>query len=246
MPTLRVRSSSRDLTDEEKHILSLMDNTQTVTRLGLHLRSEAKIGVRTPLHSVTFALPPSDTAGTLKDVIKEELNVKQVTEIKDAKGLATRLVQVDARKVGPRLGAKVQQVIKAGKAGEFEEKDGKIIILGEELSAEEAKITYVGKEGQFVAADHGIVVSMDTAVSEELKLEGMARELIRTVQQLRKDAGLEFTDTVTLSVEGADDILQAHEKLLLEETRAVLGKNDGKPHTADIDGKAVTIRFQKA
>ncbi len=238
--------SSRDLTDEEKHILSLMDNTQTVTRLGLHLRSEAKIGVRTPLHSVTFALPPSDTAGTLKDVIKEELNVKQVTEIKDAKGLATRLVQVDARKVGPRLGAKVQQVIKAGKAGEFEEKDGKIIILGEELSSEEAKITYVGKEGQFVAADHGIVVSMDTAVSEELKLEGMARELIRTVQQLRKDAGLEFTDTVTLSVEGADDILQAHEKLLLEETRAVLGKNDGKPHTTDIDGKAVTIRFQKA
>jgi isoleucyl-tRNA synthetase len=222
-----------------------MDNTQTVTRLGLRLRSDAKIGVRTPLHSVTFVLPPSDTAGTVKDIIQEELNVKQVTEIKDAKGLATRLAQVDARKVGPRLGGKVQQVIKAGKSGEFEEKDGKVHILGEELTYDEAKIVYVGKEGQSVAADQGIVVSLDTVVSEELKLEGMARDLVRAIQQLRKDAGLEFTDTVTLSVEGADDILKAHEALVLEETRAKLGKNDGEPHQVEVDGKPVVIRFKK-
>ncbi len=236
---------SRELTPEELNILALMDNTQTVTRLGLRLRSDAKIGVRTPLHSVTFVLPPSDTAGTVKDIIQEELNVKQVTEIKDAKGLATRLAQVDARKVGPRLGGKVQQVIKAGKSGEFEEKDGKVHILGEELTYDEAKIVYVGKEGQSVAADQGIVVSLDTVVSEELKLEGMARDLVRAIQQLRKDAGLEFTDTVTLSVEGADDILKAHEALVLEETRAKLGKNDGEPNHVEVDGKPIVIRFKK-
>lgn len=237
--------SVRELTPEDTALVQLMDNTRTVVNLGLSLRSEAKVKVRAPLPSVTFALPPSDTVGVLTDLIKEELNVKQVISISDASTLARKIAMVDARKVGPRVGGKVQELIKAGKAGEFEERDGKIIIKGEELSLEEAKIVYQSIEGKSVAADHGIVVTIDATLTPELILEGQARELIHAIQQLRKDAGLEFTDVITLDITGADTILASHQALILDETRSELGKNDGKAEKVEIDDLKITIRFEK-
>lgn len=236
----------RELTNEEIKTLALMENTRTIVTLGLSLRSDAKIRVRQPLQSVTYALPPSDTVGVLRPLIEEELNVKQVIVIEDASSLADRSVLVDARKVGKRLGGKVQDVIKAGKAGEFEEKpDGTIVILGETFTLDEAKIVYLSAEGSSVAASRGIVVSLDTSMTDALTLEGQARELIHAIQQLRKDAGLEFTDTVTLSLSGADAIMAEHEKLVLEETRSVLGETKAKAHEIDLEGVVVKIAFEK-
>lgn len=232
--------------EEDRKILSLMENTRTVTTLGLSLRAELKLRVRSPLQSVTFALPPSDSAaGVLKDLIAEELNVKQVIDVVDAASIASPIVQVDARKVGPRLGAKVQEIIREAKAGRFEEKDGSIVILGETLSPEEASIVYQGKEGKHVAADRGIVVTLDFTLTDSLRLEGLARELIHAIQSKRKEAGLEFTDVIALSLTGADDILATHKELLLEETRSELQDNDGTKHELTIDGRTVTIRFRK-
>jgi isoleucyl-tRNA synthetase len=236
---------TKELTAEEKKTLILMENTRTVVTLGLSLRSDAKIRVRQPLQSVTYALPPSDTEGVLKELIEEELNVKQVIVIPDATTLAQRSVLVDARKVGKRLGGKVQEVIKAGKAGQFEEKDGAIIILGESFTPDEAKVMYSSKEGSTVAAAHGIVVALSTELSPALTIEGQARELIHAVQQLRKDAGLEFTDTIKLSLTGADTIMATHGELVLEETRAVLEENKGEPQKVDVGDLNVTVRFQK-
>ncbi len=234
-----------ELTPEDIALVKLMDNTRTVVNLGLSLRSDAKVKVRAPLPSVTFALPPSDTASVLTDLIKEELNVKQVISIEDPSALALKVAMVDARKVGPRVGSKVQELIKAGKAGQFEEKNGKILIMDEELSLDEAKIVYQSKEGKSVAADHGIVVTIDTTLTPELALEGQARELIHAIQQLRKDAGLEFTDTIKLDVTGADTILDSHKALILEETRSELGKNEGKAEKVEIDDLKITVRFEK-
>ncbi len=237
--------ASASLTNEDKEILSLMNSTRTVVTLGLSLRSAAKIGVRCPLQSVTFTLPPSNKSGILKDLISEEMNVKQVIQATEAGSLATAIVQVDARKTGPRLGAKVQEIIKAGKAGNFVERDGKIVILEEEFSPDEAKIVYQGKEGLSVATDKGIVVALDTVVTDILRKEGQARELIRGIQQLRKDAGLEFTDFITLSLKGAETIMETHSQLVLDETRAVQGELKTKAHTVDVGGISVDIRFEK-
>lgn len=237
---------TRELTKEELKTLTLMENTRTVVTLGLSLRSDAKIRVRQPLQSVTYALPPSDTEGVLKELIEEELNVKQVIAIDDATSLADRTVLVDARKVGKRLGGKVQEVIKAGKAGEFEEKDdGTIVILGETFTADEAKIAYQSKEGSTVAAARGIVVSLNTALTDDLTLEGQARELIHAIQQLRKDAGLEFTDTIKLALTGADELMKEHGELVLEETRSVLAETNATPHAVELEGLHITIAFEK-
>lgn len=237
--------ASSALSKDDEALLKLMENTRTVVTLGLSLRSEEKVRVRQPLSSVTVALPPSDKAGVVKELIEEELNVKEVKITKDPGSLAVPTIKIDARKVGPRLGDKVQKLIQAGKKGEYKEvKDG-IEILGEALSPEEAQIVYQGKEGKKVAADHGIVVSLDTHVTKELALEGDARELIRTIQDLRKDAGLEFTDLITLSLEGADDLLEAHEDIILRETKAKLGNAKGKKESVQCGERTVSISFQK-
>lgn len=238
--------ASCELTKDDRNVIALMDNTRTVVNLGLSLRSDAKVRVRTPLQSVSFALPPSDKAGTVKELIAEELNVKQVIDIEDAKSLAQAIAQVDARKVGPRVGGKVQELIKAGKSGNFEEKDGNILILGETLTPDEAKIMYQSKEGKAVAAAGGIVVSLDTTMTDALTLEGQARELIHAIQQLRKDAGLEFTDMIKLSLKGAEKIMETHGKLVLEETRSELGENKGKTETVELEGISIKIQFTKA
>jgi isoleucyl-tRNA synthetase len=222
-----------------------MENTRTVVSLGLKLRADAKVRVRMPLQSVTFALPPSNTAGVVKEIIAEELNVKQVIDVVDAGTLATRIVQVDARKVGPRLGSKVQDLIRAGKAGQFSEKDGAIVLAGETLAAGEASIVYQGKEGHAVAADRGIVVTIDATQTEALILEGQARELIHWIQSERKEAGLEFTDTIELELTGAEALLESHKELILDETRAELKKNKGKKLETTLGDLTVSMRFEK-
>ncbi len=236
---------SVEISADDKKILTHMDNTRSVVTLGLKLRSDAKVAVRTPLTSVTVALTPNESGQIIKELIAEELNVKQVIDIVDAASIADRILQIDARKAGPRFGGKVQELIKAGKEGKFEEKDGVISVMGEALKPEEASIVYRSKEGKNVAADRGIVVSLDTTLTDALTLEGQARELIHAIQVLRKDAGLEFTDKIALTLTGAEKILSAHQDLILQETKATLATNKGKKETVEIDGIAIVIQFAK-
>lgn len=312
---------SRKLTAKEEENVAVMSNTQTVVNLGLSLRSDAKVKVRQPLANITFALAPSDTAGVREDIIKDELNVKEVKQVKDPGSIAQAYVLVDARKVGPRLGSKVQELIAFGKAGKFELKGSKIVIFGEELTHDEAKVMYKAVEvarpaavpppykqtpkdqlpttnggensknqepnpkqitnteqtknvqnpspnpqvlspnpspsptptpstppppsGPLIAADHGIVISLDTTVSQELLLEGVARDIIRSVQKLRKDSGLAFTDSITLTVSGADDVLAVYKDLIARETRSAFGTVTGEAHPADIEGRTITLQFSK-
>jgi isoleucyl-tRNA synthetase len=102
------------------------------------------------------------------------------------------------------------------------------------------------KEGLGVAADRGTVVTLDATITDALTLEGDARELVHFIQNLRKDAGLEITDTITLSLTGADAILKAHEALILDETRAELGTiKKGESSEITLSGTAIGVRFAK-
>ncbi|MDD5469965.1 MAG: DUF5915 domain-containing protein, partial [Candidatus Peribacteraceae bacterium] len=241
----------RPLKKEELALLQKTRLLRTIVSLGLSIRSEQKIKSRQPLASATVAVPPSlakKAALSDEDVqlLRNELNVKQLTFTEDPGSLATAVALVDARKAGPRLGARVQEVIRAGKAGEFtQQEDGSVLILDEVFSPDEVQIVYRGEEGRNAAANHGIVVSMETTLTEDLKLEGLARDLIRAVQRLRKEAGLEFTDTITLAIDGAEELMQTHGDLIAHETRARLGENSGGKHTMDLEGQAVTVRFEK-
>jgi isoleucyl-tRNA synthetase/broad specificity phosphatase PhoE len=236
---------SKKLKKAELELLKKTRLLRKIVSLGLSLRSEKKVKIRQPLAKATVAVPPSmdvQFSGPEMQLLQEELNVKLIELVDDPGTLADAFAQVDARKVGPRLGGRVQEIIQAGKRGEFTQNDdGTITILNETLSDDEAKVVYRGKEGEDVAADHGIVVSMDLTVTEDLKKEGLARDLIRAIQQLRKEKNFEMQDKVPVHVEGADEILQEFGEMIAQETNIVWQKNDGEENTVELD--EVTVRI---
>jgi isoleucyl-tRNA synthetase len=242
----------RQLSQDEVLLLSRNRLLRRVVSLGLKVRSEKKIKTRQPLSQATVAIPPHLLEGAeLSEedlqLLRQELNVKQVSISKDPGSLGTVIVQVNARKVGPRLGGRVQEVIAAGKHGEFTiQGDGSILILDERLSADEASVSYQGKEGQDIAAEGGIVVSIDTRVGDELKAEGQARDLIRAVQKLRKEAGFAMTDRVNIAIEGADTLLKSFRELIEQETNTVIGTAKGEAVQVDLDEMSVSITLEKA
>ena len=241
---------TRALSDEERRMIQKTRVLRTIVSLGLKVRAEQKIKIRQPLRKAVIAVPPSllpePIAGAELTLLQEELNVKGIEVVPDPGALARPIVQVDPRKVGPRLGPRVQEVIEAGKRGDFSvSEDGTVLILEERLTPDEATILYRGNEGEGIASDHGIVVSLDTAVTEDLRLEGQARELIRMIQQLRKDAGLSITDRIALMIKGVDALLEAHGAFITQETNAIFAPSEGTSYTLDLDSHTITITFHK-
>lgn len=241
----------RKLDKEEEKLLEKTRVLRTIVSLGLKVRSQKTVKVRQPLSKATVALPPSvQKRVTLTDednlLLRQELNVKMLEFVSDPGSLGERIAQVDARKVGPRLGGRVQEVIAAGKRGEFEvNDDGTVLILDETLTPEEVSVLYRGKEGTDVAAEQGIVVSIETAISDELKAEGQMRELIRAVQKLRKDSGFSFTDRIVLELIDLPTSLKAFVPALLSETRAEEGKAGGTKTDIDLDGIKASFSIRK-
>jgi isoleucyl-tRNA synthetase/phosphohistidine phosphatase SixA len=242
---------TRELTNSERVMLIRTRMLRSVVSLGLQIRSEKKIKVRQPLHKATVAIPlsilPKNALNSQElSLLREELNVKNVEIIDDPGSIAEVYVHVNARVAGPRLGGRVQDIIRAGKEGNFAvNDDGTISIMEERLTSDEASLMYRGREGEDVAANKGVVISLDTRITPELSLEGDARDIIRAIQQLRKDEGYHMQDRIVLYIEGADDIIQMHGDLVLNETNAHFGKNDGKPRKIDLDKRHVTITFAK-
>ena len=243
--------NERNLTKEEMQLLSKNRVMRLIVRLGNKIRSEKKIKVRQPLSKTAIAIPVSllnASELTQEDLqlLKQELNVKDLTFTEDAGARGQSIAMVDARKVGPRLGGRVQEIIQAGKRGEFSvEADGEVLIMDERLTGSEVQIVYRGREGEDIAAEGGVVVSMETAMSDALIAEGLARDLIRCIQKLRKESDLKHTDRIILSVEGMDDVLKQFGTFIAEETKAELGSSTGDAHEVIIEDLSVVIRFQK-
>ncbi|MBI2523925.1 class I tRNA ligase family protein, partial [Candidatus Peregrinibacteria bacterium] len=174
---------------------------------------------------------------------RSEAGIK-LRQLSDPGALGERIALVDARKAGPRLGARVQEVINAGKRGEFEERDdGAVRILDELLTPEEVRIVYQGSNGEQVQGEGGIVVRVDTQMTDALRQKGLARDLIRAVQRLRKETGLRLTERIVLQIEGNRETLKNYGDLIARETRATLGHSDSPPHVLDIDGQIFSVRF---
>ena len=243
--------SSRKLEKDELLLITKNRLLRRIVSLGLKVRADKKVKVRTPLAKATIAFPKAlmDASAFAEDemqLLRQELNVKEVSFTDNPGSLGEKYAQVDARKAGPRLGKRVQEIIQAGKRGEFEETDdGRVLILDESLGPDEVAVLYRGAEGQDIAAEKGVVVSLDTVVTEELKLEGDARDLIRAIQKLRKDEGYELGEKIEIAVRDADAILSAHKDLVEQETSVAIKDIDGTSYTAPAGDAEVTIIFPK-
>ena len=125
-------------------------------------------------------------------------------------GIAEKIVKVDARKVGPRLGKKVQTLIQDGKTGKFKLlENGQVEIAGEILEKEDYTTAFVCEEGLEADSTPQVVVLLETEITPELELEGLSRELIRAIQELRKNSGLEVSDRITLTYQTDSEKLRS-------------------------------------
>ncbi len=202
-PTYNVKFIKPDVNKENQLI-------RTIVTMGHSVRDKANIKVRQPLALVQIALPANINKKSVldqKEVILEELNVKDLELLKDARDVITKIVMPNARVLGPKYGSKVQEMIKKAKAGEFEvDKNGDVKIGDFVLSGEEVDVGFKGKEGYDVASMDGVSVVLDTTVSGELQKEGHARDIVRQIQDLRKEAGYNVDDRIYIFVEGEGDL----------------------------------------
>ena len=213
-------------------LVSAMDRVREIASAGLALRKARGLRVRLPLARLTIV--SNETAGLAPfgDILSEELNVKAVefetldTGSLDQHGIARRLT-VNARALGPRLGKQVQQVIQAAKAGDWTVTDDVVTVGGTRLEPGEFDLELeaadVASAIAFLSGD-GFVI-LDTSTTPELEAEGLARDVIRAIQDTRKAAGLEVSDRIQLAVTGSDagdiDALTLFAETIAGETLAV-------------------------
>ncbi|RAS61624.1 isoleucyl-tRNA synthetase [Lentzea atacamensis] len=194
-------------------LVTAMDEVRAVCSTALSLRKGNKLRVRLPLARLTVASPVAASLEDFAEIVRDEVNVKEVSLTTDVDAYGQFQLVVNARAAGPRLGPNVQKVIKAVKAGDWSEVDGRIVAAGVELFEGEYEQRLVATDPAATAALPGGagVVVLDTVVTPELEAEGVARDLVRVVQQARKDAALDVSDRITLTLELPDAVRSAVE-----------------------------------
>ncbi len=218
----------------DDELVAAMDQVRAVCSTGSSLRKAERLRVRLPLNELTVVTPHPGAFEPFAGIVADELNVKsvRVLDVADAHGsdfgISSRLV-VNARAAGPRLGRDVQHAIKGSKSGDWSVADDGTVTSGG-LTLVEGEYTLdtvvdAGEAGSLATAmlPGGGFVVLDTDVSPELELEGAVRDLVRAVQQARRDAGLDVSDRISLEVAGAEFVYRAvlgHRDLLTRETLA--------------------------
>jgi isoleucyl-tRNA synthetase len=217
-------------------LVEAMDRVQQICSTGSSLRKAANLRVRLPLQELTVVAPGADALEGFAAVVADELNLRSVRLLDAASaspeefGIEQKLV-VNARAAGPRLGKNVQQAIKGSKSGDWSVNDSGVVVAGGlELEPHEYSLeTVVGETSDGGAAAQKAVsvlpgggfVVLNTEVTPELAAEGLARDMVRAIQQARKDAGLNVSDRIRTSVQAQQnviDALEANAELVKTET----------------------------
>ena len=198
-----------------------MEAAQTISSLVLSLRAKQKIKVRQPLQKImipTSNVAEKEAIHAVSDLIKSEVNVKEVQVLGDASDILVKQIKPNFKVLGPRFGRDMKAI--AQKIQNFDSNDirnieengnlnvdihGKIINL--ELS--DVEITSRDIEGWLVASSGKLTVALDVTLTDDLKQEGIARELVNRIQNLRKDSGFELTDRIAVQFQKDKHIINA-------------------------------------
>jgi len=207
----------------DRSLVAEMDAVREVCSAALSLRKAKGLRVRLPLAKLTVATPDADRLRPYADLVADEVNVKSVEFTGDLSGYCERVLTVVPRVLGPRLGGQVQQVIRAVKAGDWSVTDGVVTAAGVPLEEGEYELKLVAADADRSAALPDGVVVLDTDVTPELAAEGLARDVVRVVQQARREAGLDVADRIALTVEAGPQVtaaVEAHRDFVAAETLA--------------------------
>jgi isoleucyl-tRNA synthetase len=240
-----------------------MDAVRHVVEIGRRIRVETKTKTRQPLAEAVVHLPGDHgQLQALLPLIADELNVKSVTFAETSASLGRWRAKPNYKSLGPRLGSRVKEL-----AAILDRDDGSLAarlaggdpveleLDGEslELDPDDVDMTQEIAEGWGVGSEGGVTVALDLDVSDELRLEGVARELVRGVQDARKAAGLDVTDRIVLAIDAAGRAAQAvamFDRYIAAETLATtVGRSIDDPivrQDIEVDGDAVTVAIGRA
>jgi isoleucyl-tRNA synthetase len=244
---------SSDLPADD-HLVAGMDRAREICSVVSGLRKASGLRTRLPLPNLTVVADDATALESFGAIVADEVNVRTVTwvdlsAVSESDFGVSQKLTVNARAAGPRLGKDVQLAIKGSKNGEWSVADdgtvtsGGLPLVEGEYSLETVVVvgavedgTSDGRRGSSrvtaMLAHQGFVV-LDTTVTPELAAEGLARDVIRAVQQARREADLDVSDRISLTVTGDDEVWAAtvaHQQLIMDETLSVQFGSAGPAH----------------
>ncbi len=222
-----------DISYIDKKLEHKMQKAQTISSLVLSLRQREKIKVRQPLQKIMIPVleeAEREEILAVSNLIKSEVNVKEIELIDEGSGLLVKQIKPDFKVLGPRFGKDMKAVAAAIMTFDQQqintlEKDGEISVSINEkittLALEDVIISSQDIEGWLVANANGVTVALDVTLTPDLRNEGIARELVNRIQNLRKDSGFEVTDRVEITLQEEEKLKVAVDqyfKYIKEET----------------------------
>ena len=202
-------------TQPDDALAARVEASRRLVGLGRSARTEAAIKVRQPLRRALLLHPGTTLDDEVRHEIAAELNVHELEDVDTLSGLLSWTLTPNFKTLGPRLGPRVNEMKAAlaaadGNALHAElEAQGSIVVDGETLTAEDVELRATRHEAFALAEEAGWAVALDLVLDDELRAEGAVRELIRAVNDLRKDLGFEIADRVRVEVHTDDDVLHA-------------------------------------
>ncbi|MDP4173638.1 MAG: isoleucine--tRNA ligase [Bacteroidota bacterium] len=204
----------------ERALDEKMDVAQRVVYLSRSMRAKSNLKVRQPLSKIMVAVDKSRRDAVLKmqDVILEEVNIKDLVVLEDDAEIVNKSAKPNFKSIGPKFGKKANPVANAirgfGKAeiNKLEKGEELLISLNDEeikITPSDVEIVSSEIEGWLVESEEGVTVAIDTELSSALLEEGLAREFVNRVQNMRKDAGFEVTDRITIGFKANEELSKA-------------------------------------
>lgn len=231
---------------EDRKLLDEIDLVQDIIHLARGIRNKNNVKNRQPLSKLIVAFSSSENYELMKEyksIISEELNVKEIEFAKDVNDIATVNYKVNFATVGKTMGSKIPTITKAIKTGNIKFTNNKYVCMGDEdivLDKEDILVSYVAKNNMPVLSDENVVVSLDLTITDELKAEGLAREIVRNIQDARKQLNLEITDKIKIQLEG--NYPENFVGYICAETLADVAVVDEADMTIDVEQVLVKIK----
>ena len=232
-----------------------MDFVRAVCSTAKAVREENKLRNRLPLASMTVAGNNAQRLNAYADLLKDEVNVKEVRLVSDVAALADNMLYIFTPVVGKRLGRFMKDILTASKTNDWTKNaDGTLSIAGQTLNADEFELRLVLKDGNAGQAlpDNTAVVVLDTQVRPELEREGIARDFVRVIQQKRKDSGFDVSDRIGVSyASDSAAVLQALSEYAAYVKEQVLAVSFAQTEnltgdTEEVGDAKVTFKIEKA
>ncbi|MEK9647307.1 MAG: DUF5915 domain-containing protein, partial [Alphaproteobacteria bacterium] len=234
--------------DRDADLAHRMDLVRGACSAGLAVRDRQRLRVRLPLKKAVVVHPSAPSLERHAAMISSELNIRSIEFSDDLEAFGSVELRVDP-KIGRRLGKKMREVMAAAKAGDYEMlDDGGVRVAGEDLADNEFELRMICDDGGDTEPFGGTgAIVVDTSVDADQEQEGTARDLIRAVQNARKDAGFHVADRIALGIDASPTVLESAEKfadLIASQTLATtftLSLSEGEVSEHDLRGEKVRL-----